>query len=106
MAGRNRKGRWMMNCDYVRNYYGVPAEIGRRVSVNGRDGIIAEDRGNHIGVLFDDSNPNQIVPCHPMWKVDYHGLGKVREMTRSQKRYRDFIKADSGLTFAEWIGVA
>ena len=28
------------------------------------------------------------------------------KLTRSQKRYLEFLNADSGLSFAEWIGVA
>ena len=28
------------------------------------------------------------------------------KLTRSQKRYREYLRADSGLSFAEWIGVA
>ncbi|MDR3444726.1 hypothetical protein [Dyella sp.] len=27
------------------------------------------------------------------------------KLTRSQKRYRDWIRADTGLSFAEWLGV-
>ncbi|MET3652510.1 hypothetical protein [Dyella japonica] len=28
------------------------------------------------------------------------------KLTRSQKRYQAFLRADTGLSFAEWIGVA
>ena len=42
-----------MNYEYVKNYYGVPAEYGRIVIVAGERGVIVEDRGNYIGVLFD-----------------------------------------------------
>ena len=41
-----------MNCDYVRNAYGVPACIGRKVVHKGRAGIISADRGNYIGVTM------------------------------------------------------
>lgn len=70
-----------MNCEYVQKTYGVPACIGRRVTVNGRAGIIAEDRGNYIGVNFDDSKPGMIMNAHPTWKVEYGKMGKVRKMT-------------------------
>lgn len=46
--------------EYAKNYYGVPSDIGRRVTVGERPGIIAEDRGNYIGVNFDDSKPGVI----------------------------------------------
>lgn len=32
-----------MNCEYVREHYGVPACIGRKVSYHGRLGIISKD---------------------------------------------------------------
>lgn len=59
---------------YVRDYYGVPAEIGRRVTVSGRPGIIVEDRGNYIGVNFDSDKPGLVYPCHPTSEVELHGL--------------------------------
>ncbi len=27
------------------------------------------------------------------------------KLTRSQKRYRDYVDADSGLSFSEWLGI-
>ncbi len=91
---------------YVRRHYEVPAEIGRRVIVNGEPGVIAADRGAYIGVLFDKDKPNQILPCHPTWKVEYQGIGKVRQMSRSQKRYRRFLEYgdcfDIFIDFCRW----
>lgn len=91
------------NCDYIRNYYDVPACIGRRVMVYGKPGIIAEDRGHYIGVNLDADKPSQIGNYHPTDGVQYLGMGKVRKMTRSQQRYRDFLRSDCGHTFAEWM---
>ena len=95
-----------MNCEYVRNYYGVPAEIGRRVVVQGKPGIIAADRGNYIGVNFDSDKPGDILNAHPTSDVQYLEMGKIREMTRSQRRYREYLNADwyEG-SFAEWLGI-
>lgn len=94
-----------MNCEYVRQHYRVPAEIGRRIDFNGRSGVIAEDHGNYIGVLFDDANPNNIVSIHPKEDgLTYGEMGKVRKMTTSQRRYRDFMEADWFVgTFEDWI---
>lgn len=80
--------------EYVKEYYNVPACIGRVVEVSGRRGIIAEDRGHYIGVNFDDDKPGSISNCHPTSNVKYLGMGKVRRMTRSQKRYLRYIKSD------------
>jgi len=74
----------MKQCQYVCDYYNVPADISRRVIVNGEPGIIAEDRGNHIGVNFDKDKPGAIKSCHPTWKVEYGEIGQIRKLTRSQ----------------------
>ncbi len=95
-----------MNCDYVRETYGVPACIGRIVTYKGRKGIISADRGNYIGVTFDDQKPGCVSNFHPNTEgLEYGGIGKVRKMTRGQQRYRDWQYADSGITFAEWLGI-
>lgn len=94
-----------MSCEYAREHYGVPAEIGRRVTVNGEPGIIAEDRGHHIGVNFDKDKPGIIMPAHPTWKVEYFGMGKIRKMTRAQKRYREYLEvSDCFDDFRHYLG--
>jgi hypothetical protein len=92
------------DCEYVRKTYGVPACIGRRVKVEGKPGIIAEDRGNYIGVNFDSDKPGVILNAHPTWKVEYLRMGKIRKMTRSQRNYQDYIMAGwyDG-DFGDWI---
>jgi hypothetical protein len=88
---------------YVCDTYGVPAAVGRRVTVDGEPGVIAEDRGHYIGVSFDANKPGDIRSAHPTWKVEYLGMGRVRSMTRSQRRYVAFLDADSDLRFGEWL---
>jgi len=95
-----------MNCEYVREYYGVPAEIGRRVICYGEPGIIAQDRGHYIGVNLDKDKPNVINNYHPTDKIEYLGMGKVRKMTRSQERYRRYLEMaecfDSFIDFCKY----
>lgn len=81
-----------MNCKYVQDYYKVPACIGRRVTVYGKPGIIAADRGNYIGVNFDDQKPGIISNCHPTSEVVYLEMGEIRKMTRSQERYQRYLE--------------
>jgi hypothetical protein len=88
---------------YVRDYYGVPAELGRRVVVNGNPGVIALDRGHYIGVNFDHDKPGEVRNVHPTDGVVYGEMGFIRPMTRAQRRYREFLDADSGLPFREWL---
>ena len=59
-----------MTCEYVRKTYGVPAEVGMRVRVDGVDGVIAEDLGHYIGVR-PDAKPDVVLACHPTWHVEY-----------------------------------
>lgn len=82
----------MSSCQYVRDHYGVPACIGRRVTIDGRPGVIAEDRGHHIGVNFDSDKPGDIRPAHPTWKVEYLGMGSIRPMTHAQRRYQRWLE--------------
>ncbi|MAT38897.1 MAG: hypothetical protein CL946_04765 [Ectothiorhodospiraceae bacterium] len=93
-----------MNYEYVKNYYGVPAEYGRIVIVAGERGVIVEDRGNYIGVLFDKDKPGVISNCHPTWEVEYCGIGKPRKMTRSQQRYQRYLEyGDSFDNFRQFL---
>lgn len=93
-----------MGCEYVREYYGVPACIGRQIEYNGRKGIISEDRGNYIGVTFDDQKPGTVSNFHPTTEgLTYHGMGKFRQMTRGQRRYQDYLRSECTESFGEWI---
>ena len=98
----------MNNCEYVREYYGVPACIGRGVICYGKSGVIVEDRGNYIGVNLDEDKPNIINNYHPTDNVVYgemREIRKIRKMTRSQQRYRDYIGSEYSGTFAEYLGI-
>ena len=56
---------------------------------------------------------NDITGGDDVFRVTERGIDHVRtcsptppKLTRSQRRYRAFLAADSGLTFAQWIGAA
>lgn len=54
--------------DYVRRCYGVPADHGMQVRVDGRVGTII--RGDYrLYVKFDGNK--RATPCHPTWRVEY-----------------------------------
>ena len=91
-------------CNYVREYYGVDACIGRRIKFKDREGTIAEDRGHYIGVNFDDEKAGVVLNVHPTDHVEYLGMGKIRKMTRAQKNYQDYLKSECNESFAEWMG--
>lgn len=93
-------------CEYVKNYYGVPADIGRKVIVDGRSGIIAADRGQYIGVNFDDVRAGLISNCHPTWEVVYGEMGIVRKPSKGAARYDRFLEYgdcfDSFIHYCRW----
>jgi len=82
-----------MNCEYVRQYYGVPAEIGRRVLVSGKLGTIAGDRGHYIGVNLDSDKPSRILNYHPTDGVEYlDEIKPPRKPSRSAARYQRYLE--------------
>lgn len=91
--------------DYINKTYGVNACIGRRVIVYGEPGTIIKDCGRHLGVNFDNQKPGHVSRCHPTSEVQYlDEIVKPRKMTAGQRRYRDWLEADTGHSFANWIG--
>lgn len=59
-----------MSAEYVRRYYGVPAQRGMRVECDGRPGRIVSFPDAHLSVRFDDT-PTQTQHAHPTWRVTY-----------------------------------
>jgi len=93
-----------MGFEYVKDHYGVPACIGRRVIAYGEPGIIVEDRGHYIGVNLDKDKPGVVGNYHPTDQIQYLDLGKVRKLTKSQKRYKRFLEyGDSFQSFREFL---
>lgn len=95
-----------MSCEYVRENYAVPAKVGMLVKYKDRIGIIAADRGNYVGVNFDDDKPGHISNVHPTDPnlVYSEKIGKIRKLTRSQQRYQQYLYEEYPGTFAEWLG--
>lgn len=60
---------------YVRDHYGVPAFIGRRVRYTGgtevRDGRITGFDGAHLLIRFDDETRSTGNRFHPTWMIEY-----------------------------------
>ncbi len=98
-----------MEFQYIKDYYNVPANMFREVTVSGEKGVITQDMGNYIGVTFYDRKNKEPFPCHPTWEVVYletfNPKPPKNKNHRSKQRYRDFLDADNGQTFAEFIGV-
>lgn len=95
-----------MSFDYIKTFYNVPAEIGRRVVVGGKPGIIVEDRGHYIGVNFDDDKPSLVKCAHPTSEVEYLGMGEIRKPSKGNQRYQRFLEYGDGfksfIEFCRW----
>ena len=97
----------MSDFRYIKEAYGITAQVGMRVIVNGKHGTIAEDRGHHIGVNFDEDKPGIVKPCHPTWRVEYTDeIAPLRKATRGQRRYLEYLKVadcfDDFRQFLRW----
>lgn len=93
-----------MSFEYIKKNYGVNPELGMRVEINGRGGVIIKDLGSHIGVNFDDNKLGVCLRCHPTWEVKYFDeIVKIRKPKKSSSRFADFISSDTGWTFKEWL---
>ena len=96
----------MSSFDYVKEYYGVPADYGRVVFVNSKRGVIIKDCGHYIGVNFDTEKPGAVSICHPTWNVEYAQIEKPRKVTKSQARYQRYLEYGdcfgSFLDFCYW----
>ena len=96
----------MTTFDYIIRTYGVPACIGRRVTLHGKPATITADRGHYIGITYDTDKPGVIRNAHPADGVVYlDAVVKPRRASRSARRYADYLRAEVNETFAEWLGI-
>lgn len=91
--------------EYVKNHYGVDAQLGMDINFNGDRGIITEDKGHYIGVTFDKDKPGTISSVHPADDLlKFTGkFRKIRKMTRSQANYQEYLRSEVDCSFAEWM---
>ena len=68
--------------EYVKNHYGVDAQLGMDINFNGDRGIITEDKGHYIGVTFDKDKPGTVSNVHPTDELlEFTGkFRKIRKM--------------------------
>jgi hypothetical protein len=91
---------------YVKDYYNVPDDVGRQVTYKGRVGVIYETGGNYVNVNFDDTKPGIISYIHPKDPdLTFGEIVVIRKITRSQRRYQDYLRSDSGYSFKEYLKI-
>lgn len=91
---------------FINRTYGVNACIGRRVIVYGKPATITADRGHYIGITYDTDKPSVVRNAHPISKVVYlDEVVKQRTVSRSARRYAEYLRSEVNETFAEWLGI-
>jgi hypothetical protein len=95
----------MNRFQYIRQSYGVCPFIGQGVVVDGKPGIIVEDRGRYLGVNFESDKPGVVSNCHPTWRVEYGQTRKIRKPSKSAKRYMQWLDESDmwDIDFGEWL---
>jgi hypothetical protein len=70
----------MTDMDYIRNTYGVPAQIGGRVEYQPEipgaqnwQGTITAAEGAYLRILRDGDEETYPAPFHPTWNMRYLG---------------------------------
>lgn len=89
--------------EYIKSYYKVDPFIGQKIIHRGNPGIIVEDRGHYLGVNFDADKPGVVKSVHPTDEVIYGEPGVIRKMTRSQKRYQEYLRSDGFDNFKHYL---
>ena len=95
-----------MRLEYIKDHYGVDISLGMEVEFNGDTGVVTADRGHYVGVTFDKDKPGAMSNIHPTDEaIKFTGrVRKIRGMTRPQRNYQGYLRLESDLTFAEWMG--
>lgn len=94
-----------MSLEYIRNYYKVPAEVGRRVVAYGKPGVIMSAINAYIGVVLDDDPKRHPRPHHPEDGIVYGEMADKLPKPPRRSNYDKFQHDDCGLYFHEWLGI-
>lgn len=92
-------------CEYVQQYYQVPACIGRRVIAYGKPGVIAADRGHYIGVVLDDDAKRQVRNHHPEDGIVYGEMADKLPRAPKRSNYDRFNDEEWNCDFVEFLEI-
>jgi hypothetical protein len=87
---------------YVRDYYKVPAYVGRVVYAGGKRGVVVGASGPHLKVNLDGArHPGVYHPTDSMrWTEETAPLPK---RTRSQRNYDAYLHSETTESFIEFM---
>lgn len=89
-----------MSFDYIRKYYGVPAERGRQVTCYGERGVIVGSDGHYICVVMDGDKSEFEGRYHPTCEVVYGDIVDVPALRewKCLASWRDEWESDAWFT--------
>lgn len=64
-----------MSFEFICKHYGVPAARGRRVTCEGKPGIIIGAEGKYVRVVLDGEAHDGLY--HPTWQMTYGDMGEL-----------------------------
>ncbi|VVN88460.1 hypothetical protein PS718_01687 [Pseudomonas fluorescens] len=93
------------NCEYVRQHYQVPAEIGRRVIAYGKPGIITQDFGHHLGIVLDEDTKRQAGRYHPVDGIEYGDMADKLPKPPRRTNYDRYYDEEWNCDFHEYLEI-
>lgn len=90
-------------CEYVQQYYQVPACIGRRVIAYGKPGVITTDFGHYVGIVLDEDRKRRPDRYHPVDGIEYGEMADQLPKRPRISNYDKFLNDDIDCYFHEWL---
>lgn len=92
-----------MSLSYIRDYYKVPAEVGRRVVAYGKPGIIMGAINAYIGVVLDGDPKRQQRPHHPEDGIVYGEMADKLPKPPPRNNYDLYHRSEENCEFHEFL---
>lgn len=87
--------------EYIRNYYNVPAVVGRVVRYKDKRGVVSGASGPHVKVWFDGEKHDTVV--HPRDLEWSNELGPLPTLTRGRRNYRAWLHSETSESFIDFM---
>ena len=92
-------------CEYVSQYYGVPACIGRRVIAYGKPGVIVKDCGHHIGIALDEDPKRRVGHYHPLDGIEYGEIAENLPKPPKRTNWDRYHDEEWNCSFREYLEI-
>lgn len=93
--------------EYIKNRYGVPADINREILFEDRKGKIVGFVDSYIKAVFYDDKKQRELPLHPTSNVVYLETFNTNQIKvknpRSRERYSHYLSLDLDMSFLQYL---